>query len=124
MGIWQSLTISAIIPLVMVVGGICFRGGLPRKVNWWAGYRTSMACKNQDTWVFAHKYLAKLWIPFGLIFLLASIGSAILVERGTIAFETLLWIAGAQFLAFFLITFIPTETALRKVFDKNGMRRR
>jgi len=108
----------------MVVAGICFRNGLPRKVNWWAGYRTPMACKNQETWVFAHKYLSKIWIPLGLIFLIISIGATIFAERGTFAPETLPWIAGAQLLVFFLVTFIPTEIALRKAFDKNGERRR
>jgi len=124
MGFWQFLSINLIVPLVMVIAGICFRNGLPRKVNWWAGYRTPMACKNQETWVFAHKLLSKIWVPIGLIFMLLSIGAAILAERGTFAFEILPWIAVAQFLAFFLVTFIPTEIALRKAFDKNGQRRR
>ena len=108
----------------MVVAGICFRNGLPKKVNWWAGYRTPMACKIQETWVFAHKLLAKIWIPLGLIFMLLSIGASILTERGTLAPEILPWIAAAQFVAFILVTFIPTEIALRKAFDKNGERRR
>ncbi|MCL2402038.1 MAG: SdpI family protein [Oscillospiraceae bacterium] len=124
MELWRFLSLNLIIPLVMVVAGICFRNGLPRKVNWWAGYRTPMACKNQETWVFAHKYLSKIWIPLGLIFLIISIGATIFAERGTFAPETLPWIAGAQLLVFFLVTFIPTEIALRKAFDKNGERRR
>ena len=124
MELWGNLSISLIVPLVMVIAGICFRNGLPRKVNWWAGYRTPMACKNQETWVFAHKYLSKLWIPLGLIFMIISIGTTILAERGTFAFEILTWIAIAQFVAFLLITFIPTEIALRKAFDKTGERRR
>jgi len=124
MGFWQFLGLNLIVPLVMLIAGICFRNGLPRKVNWWAGYRTPMACKNQETWVFAHKLLARIWIPLGIIFMLLSIGAAILTERDTFALEILPWIAGAQFLAFLLVTFIPTEIALRKEFDKNGQRRR
>ena len=123
MELGQIVYISLLIPLVMVVAGIFFRNGIPHKVNWWAGYRTSMACKNQDTWVFAHKYLAKLWIPIGIIFMLLSIGTVIFTQRGTFTYETWLWIMGAQFLAFLLVTFIPTETALRKTFDKQGNRK-
>ena len=111
---------SLIFPIVMVVAGICFRNGLPRKVNWWAGYRTPMACKNQDTWVFAHKLLSKIMIPIGFVLILISIIALILTERGTFSYETFQWIAVTQFLAFLAVTFIPTETALRKRFDKQG----
>ena len=121
---WQIvLSVSLIIPLVMVIAGICFRNGLPRKVNWWTGYRTSMACKNQDTWVFAHKYLAKLLIPLGLIFIFLVAIFALLAAFGIFTLELLLWLAGAQAIAFFLLSFIPTEMALRKEFDRNGKRR-
>ena len=82
-----------------------------------------MASKNQETWVFAHKYLAKIWIPLGLVFLFISIGTAILTDRGTLTSGILSWITGAQVLAFFLVSFIPTEIALRKEFDENGKRR-
>ena len=120
MGFWHFLSLNLIVPLIMVIAGICFRNGLPRKVNWWAGYRTSMACKNQDTWVFAHKLLSKLWIPIGFVLIFISIGALILTERGTFSYETFQWIAVTQFLAFLAVTFIPTETALRKRFDKQG----
>ena len=108
-----------IIPIIMIVFGLYFRRGGPKKVNWWIGYRTSMASKNQETWVFAHKYVGKLWVPFGFIFAIFSIGAIILAEHGTL----LAGIGMAQFIAFCLITFIPVETALRKEFDKNGERK-
>ena len=121
MELWQILTASSIIPIVMVIVGFCFMRGRPKKVNWWAGYRTSMACKNQDTWVFAHRYIGKLWIPLGFVLVILSIGATIFVERST---PTLLvWIPIVQ-LAILLITIISTEIALRKEFDKNGERRR
>ena len=121
---WQILSISLIIPLVMVIIGICIRNGLPRKVNWWAGYRTPMACKNQETWVFAHKFWSRILIPIGLILIILSIGAAIFIENGTFTIEFLTWIFVGQLIAFILISIIPTEMALRKEFDKNGNRRR
>jgi nitrate reductase gamma subunit len=115
---------SLIVPLVMVVAGLSMRKGWPNKVNWWAGYRTQRAKKNQETWVFAHIHVGKLFAIFGFVLILLSVGAAILVERGTSTFGTLLGVAlGAQGVAV-AISIISTETALRKAFDKDGNRRK
>jgi len=122
MEFWQNLGPSVMVPLILIVAGLFTRIGLPRRVNWFIGYRTSMACKNQDTWVFAHRHAGKLWIILGFVLLLLSIGSAVLTERD----ESSAWLTGlvvAQLVAIFL-AIIPTEIALRKEFDQNGKRRR
>ena len=112
MELWQ-------IPLLMVVSGLFMRKGLPRKVNWWIGYRTSMSRKNQETWVFAHEYCGKLWVFLGLILIVLSTGVSIFIERGIFTSEILMW---AQLIAMFL-PIILTEIALKKEFDENGERR-
>jgi len=120
MELWQSLVISSAMPLVLIVSGLFTRIGLPKKVNWFVGYRTSMACKNQETWVFAHRHAGKLWIICGFVWLILSIGVAILIDN-----EAYLWlgvVAIAQ-LVTVILSLIPTEIALRKEFDKNGKRR-
>jgi len=122
MELGQFLITSLIIPLIMVVCGFFMKKGRPKKVNWWIGYRTPMACKNQETWVFAHKYVGKLWVPLGFILIILSIGVTVLVEHGIFASEALLILVMAQLIAV-LLSIILTEVALKKEFDKNGERR-
>ena len=80
-----------------------------------------MSMKNQDTWQFAHKYCGKLWFRLGLILLPLSVlpllftlgkGIETIASVGTpICFVQLVPLVGS---------IIPTELALRRVFDKNG----
>jgi len=86
------------------------------------GYRTPLACKNQDTWVFAHKHFGKQMIMFGFVYVLLSIERVLLVDNGASSGMIGVVIA-AQVLAV-LLALIPTEIALRKEFDQNGNRRR
>lgn len=80
-----------------------------------------MSMKNQDTWQFAHKYCGKLWFRLGLILLPLSVlpllftlgkGIGTIGSVGAvICFVQLVPLLGS---------IIPTELALRKVFDKSG----
>lgn len=116
MELWASL----IVPAILIVFGLFTRVGLPKRVNFFVGYRTSMACKNQDTWAFAHKHAGKLWIIIGFILLALSVGVA-LIDSEAHEWITLA-IVVVQVVAI-VLTIIPTEIALRKEFDKNGNRR-
>ena len=126
MELWEIvktyLAMDGLLPIIFIVFGILALMVIPRKPNWIMGYRTSMACKNQDTWVFAHKHFGKQLIIFGLVYVILLIGRVILVDN-----EASSWIIGvviaAQVVAA-LLALIPTEIALRKEFDKNGKRRR
>ena len=85
-----------------------------------------MACKNQDTWAFAHKYWGKLMIIFGIIALVLCIIGVILIERGVFELELGMFAgisAGVTVVLVFL-SMIPTEITLRKEFDKDGIRKR
>jgi len=122
MELWQMMITSLAVPLIMIVFGLFARIGLPKKVNWWVGYRTPMACKNQDTWSFAHRHAGKLWVILGLILLASSITALALIDNEA----SPAWLAGIAIaqLVVLLLALIPTEIALRKEFDKNGKRRR
>jgi uncharacterized membrane protein len=120
MELWQILCMGLITPLIFIVLGLFTRLGLPRKVNFWIGYRTPMSCKNQDTWFFAHRHAGKLWISLGFILLVLSIGAVIVINN--ITSMQLTWMILVQ-LFVVLISLIPTEIALRKEFDKNGEHR-
>lgn len=116
-----SLFISLIVPLVMVVFGLIAMRGGPRKVNIWYGYRTPMASKNQDTWVFAHKYVGRLMLPMGIVLILVSVGTIFLRDHGTVP-GTLPGVLALIGVAMVIILIFPTEMALRRTFDKNGNR--
>ena len=123
MELWQSLTINLLIPFVMIVFGLWFRRGGPKKVNWWCGYRTSMASKNQDTWVFAHRYVGRLFVPVGVCLMIFSVGITLWLEHREISPEWSVGVIALLGLVALLTLLIPTEMALRKVFDKHGQRR-
>ncbi|MCL2842937.1 MAG: SdpI family protein [Oscillospiraceae bacterium] len=129
MELWEVVRanlVTTVLPLFVLVFGLFTRIGLPRKVHWFIGYRTSLACKNQDTWVFAHRYWGKLMIVFGFILTALSIVGILLVVRGVFTLEPalLLMVSAIATVVTVVLSIIPTELALRKKFDKNGQRRR
>lgn len=125
MGYWLFLfIISLLIPFTMIGLGFIFVKNPPRTINDLYGYRTTMSMKNHDTWNFAHQYAGKLWFRWGLFLLLPTIIAMCFLigkDKNTIAdisiiiyFIQLVPLVGAIF---------PTERALRKIFDKNGIRK-
>jgi len=127
MELWEVVrenVVTVALPLLMLVFGLFTRIGLPKRVNWFVGYRTPLACKNQDTWAFAHRYWGKLMIVFGLILTVLAIVGLPLLARDTLDPTLFLTISAVATLLSVLLTIIPTEIALRKEFDKDGQRRR
>ena len=127
------LGISFILPLLMILWGSQIKNGWAekKKVNSHNGYRTKMSMKNQETWLFAHKYWGSLLLQFGFLLLIFTGGIALFVGRGTfILGELEPWLDGVIMgtitaviqLLVFVALIIPTEKALRKEFDKNGVR--
>ena len=122
---FREIFFGLALPLVLLVFGLFTRIGLPKRVNWFVGYRTSLACKNQDTWVFAHRYWGKLMIVFGSILTALSIVGLLLIALDVFTLEPALVMAIPPLATVIatVISIIPTEIALRKEFDKNGNRR-
>lgn len=118
------LIMDLFLPFTMVGLGIFFMKKAPNKINAVFGYRTSMSMKNRDTWEFAHKYCGKIWYVCGMVMLPITIILMLLVIGKNI---DCIGIAGGIICGVQLIlligTIFPTETALRKHFDKNGKRR-
>ncbi len=120
-----ALFISVFLPLIMIVQGIFFRRGGPKKINHVYGYRTHRAMLNEDTWRFAHRYCGKLWLVCGLILLpLSLIAILCLIDQSneTLGIAAAL-ICGTQIVVLLLGTALPTELALKRTFDKNGNRK-
>lgn len=118
------LIMDALIPITMIGFGKMFLKKNPKEINMTFGYRTNMSMKNKDTWEFAHKYCGKLWYACGMILLPLSLISLFFVRGKN---EDTVGILGAIICAIQLIflvsSIIPTERALKKIFDKNGFRR-
>lgn len=125
MGIWfMMLGFNLLIPVIMLIAGKLFRTNAPKNINWIIGYRTAMSMKNEDTWVFAHKYAGSFYwkwgwvvLVFSIIFMLFILGQS--VEIVSTAGCILMFL---QLIP--LIAVIPhTEKALHHTFDKDGKRK-
>ena len=112
------------IPLTMIYFGRRFFKSPPKSINATFGYRTTMSMKNQETWKLAHTVCGRFWFRCGRILLPLSVVPMLLViGRGT---ETV----GYTGVIIVFIQLVPllcvipvTEHALRKNFDKNGVRK-
>lgn len=122
---WLFMLISVLlIPIIMIIFGSIFKKKAPKDINIAFGYRSSMSMSSKEAWDFAHAYIGKLWLVFGIVMLLASVVGMILViglDKDTVGY-TGMAITFAQ-LFFMIIPIIPTEIALKKNFDENGNRK-
>jgi uncharacterized membrane protein len=126
MEVWIGILVTAlVIPLMMIVIGSVFAKRAPAKINLFVGYRTALAMKNMDTWVFAHNYSGKLFLIAGLIMLPFSVGTIPFVVGKSADFIGVFICAliGVQ-TAFLFVPIIFTEIALKKNFDNQGNRRK
>ena len=124
-GFWIfMLLMDLLTPLTMIGFGRLFMTKPPLRINSVYGYRTTMSMKNKDTWEFAHKYCGRLWfrcglalLPIAVIPLLFVLGSSIATigtVGGSVCMIELVPLVGSIF---------PTEAALKRTFDRNGLRR-
>ena len=125
MGFWIFMFITTLlIPLMMIVFGLIFLKNPPKEINWAYGYRTSMSMKNQETWDFAHQYVGKLWFKWGIGLAVISVVVMLLViGKDT---DTVGWVCGGLAMVQILPllgAMIPTEMALKRVFNKDGKRK-
>ena len=124
MGYWFfMLAMNLLFPATMIILGGYFMKKAPKQINYIFGYRTNMSMKNKDTWEFAHKYMGKLWFHLGWLLIPISVISMLfVVGKG----EDIVSTVGSIVMIFDLIILIapifPTESALRKNFDKDGIR--
>lgn len=122
---WCFMLISdLLIPLAMVGFGGLFSRRAPNSINMTFGYRTAMSMKNRDTWEFAHQYIGRLWLRCGLVSLpLSAIPFLFVLHKDADAIGIMGLVVVAAQLILLIGTIFPTEAALRRVFDENGMRR-
>lgn len=125
MAFWiYMLVMDLLIPAVMIGFGRSFMTKAPQNINATFGYRTTMSMKNKDTWEFAHKYCGKLWFRCGLVLLPLSVIPLLFVLNKDITTvgNVGLIVAGVQLVPL-VGSIFPTEAALKRTFDQNGLRR-
>jgi len=113
---------TMIIPLIMFFIGIAWKKHAPKKINYIYGYRTKMSMKNADTWEFAHKYTGRLWYVLGgILTIITSI--FILAFMNSESFEEIVLILNYANLAVLISSIFFVEIALKKNFDKQGLKK-
>ena len=113
------LIILLIVPFITLITGYLMYRHTPTSINGLVGYRTRRSMINQDTWNFANKYCASLWIKIGIITTVISFLIYILFDVNEIVSIVIVLIQ--TFLL--LLSIIPVEKALKKIFDDDGNRR-
>lgn len=125
MGFWiYMFIIILLIPCSMIGFGKLFLKRPPKDINAVFGYRTSRSMKNKETWDFAHKYCGKLWYRAGLVLLpVSAIAMLFTIGKSTDFIGNVGGTICAVQLAAAIGPIFPTESALKKNFDKNGRRK-
>lgn len=125
MGFWIFMFVmELLIPGTMIFLGWMFIHKPPKEINSIYGYRTPMSMKNQDTWDFAHRYFGRLWYRAGLMLLPITIIVMLLVfGRDDDTVGTFGAIVCVIQCVPMIGLIMPTEWALRKYFDKYGIRK-
>ena len=120
------LVMNLLIPITMISFGHSFEKKPPKiaRSKFAFGYRTVMSMRNEETWEYAHRFFGKLWFRFGIAVGLISIIVLFFFigkDKDTVGFAGMI-ICYVQLVAM-LLPVIPTESALRRKFDKYGNRK-
>ena len=125
MGFWIfMLAMGLLFPAIMLLFGAIFMKSAPKRINYLFGYRTDMSMKNRDTWVFAHKYIGKLWFRWGFLLIPTTVIPMLFVigkTENTVG--TVGLIVGFINTIVLIVPIFFTEKALNKAFDKDGNRK-
>ena len=125
MGFWWFMLIcDMIIPIVMVIVGRWMWKHYPKNINGMSGYRTTRSMKNMDTWKFANDYCGKLWWKIGWVMIIPSALIHIPLyhsDENRIGIASVILVAIQCFIM--IVSIFPTERALKKHFNDDGMPR-
>ena len=115
------LLIVLMVPAVMFFTGLILRRHQPGNPNGIWGYRTALSTKNQATWDYANRYMARIWFHWGLILLPLSV-VPMLFFLGAPA-QTISAAATVEVLVQLIpigVSVYLTEKALRRKFHRDG----
>ena len=125
MQVWITVLVEAmLIPVIALLAGILAKHNIPRRVNWFWGYRTSLSMKNADTWQTANACMGKILVPSSVILLvLVPVAMLFLLGKSEDTIATFGAMIMCAAMLPVLATIPYTEKKLRQTFDSNGNRR-
>ena len=115
---------NLLVPIILIGFGYFMYKYPPKQINGIIGYRTKMSRKSMETWIFAQKYCGRLWLKIGFLMIIPTILVQIpFIHSSVDAIGTATFIIEMVQVAIVLLTIVPVELALRRVFDENGFRK-
>lgn len=111
--------VSLIVSIFFIIFGFLLMKYPPKSINAMYGYRTPLSMKNQDTWDVAQKHSGLSMIILGVIN--GILGSWSIIQPMAINKETvqlLFLLIGST------VMIVIEEIHLRKLFNKDGMRKK
>lgn len=129
-GIWIfMLACNLLLPLAFIGIGQKFTKDPPKTIDSMYGYRTVMSMKNQDTWTFSQQCYGRNCYKIGWV-LLSVTGLFLLLtwklRISVVSIDYCFWQIGfvaLEAVAVVIANYVPVERALKREFDKNGVRR-
>ena len=121
---WFMLICDLLVPVTMLIAGRMMWKHCPKSINGIIGYRTTRSMKNMDTWKFANEHCGRLWYKMGLFMLAFSVLVSVLLLRTNDNTYSMISIIFVLLQCIILIvSIIPTELALKKMFYEDGTRK-
>jgi uncharacterized membrane protein len=102
--------------LIILLAGLIWRRFPPRKINYLYGYRTQKSMKNQQTWDFANRIGAVMFIITGIILVLIGVLVYWLAEPATA-----ILISAVSMVAGLIAGVVICERKLAQHFDEEGI---
>lgn len=106
-------------PLALLFIGLLWRSRPPKRGGSGLAYRTALSDRSDETWAFAHRQIARLWVRLGL--LLAIVSAVLMVAFRDSYSGFFLWLVGGQ-MVFLCISAFLVESLLKASFDEDGNR--
>ncbi|HHW58524.1 MAG TPA: hypothetical protein GXX15_12985 [Clostridia bacterium] len=107
------------VPLFFLLIGVVLKYFPPKKINYFYGYRTEFATKNEDVFKEANRYSADLFILFSILLFVINVIMFIFNVSSAIMGISF----GIYIIPLFISIIYLTEKHLHKIFDENGVRR-
>jgi|GEM_PF-221279 len=107
------------IPLFFLLIGVVLKYFPPKKINYFYGYRTEFATKNEDVFKEANRYSANLFILLSILLFVINVIMFIFNVSSAIMGISF----GIYIIPLFISIIYLTEKHLHKIFDENGVRR-
>lgn len=121
---WCMLVCNLIIPITMIICGRIMWKKPPKNINGIIGYRTARSMKNMDTWNFAHDHCGRMWWKIGwIVLVISAVINFLFYEKSDDIIGIVSAVLCTSQCVVMVVSIFPTEMALKRNFDDNGIRK-